>query len=86
MALVNGYSIAPHANLYNAKLEGANLTGAFLTGAYLVGARFTGATVDPEHVPLIEAACRDMISSLRVNSGRTPNPGYGHHPGYGRRR
>ena len=64
------YQIGPGADLIK-----AYLTGAFLTGAYLVGARFTGATVDPEHVPLIEAAHRQMISSLTVNSGRAPNPG-----------
>ena len=73
------------ANLHKADLTGADLRGAKLRGADLLGVNFTFALVDPEHVPLIEAAQREMISTLRVG-GRTPNPGYGHHRGYGRRR
>jgi len=50
------------------------LTGADLTGADLLGANFSSATVDPDHVPLIEAAKREEIGSLRVNGGRAKNP------------
>ena len=74
-----------YARLYNADLAGADLRGAILKETDLLGVNFTFALVDPEHVPLIEAAQREMISTLRVG-GRTPNPGYGHHRGYGRRR
>jgi hypothetical protein len=57
------------ADLTGANLGGAILTGADLTGAFLTGANFAYAKVDPAHVPLIEAACRDMIASLRVRGG-----------------
>jgi hypothetical protein len=50
----------------DANLSGAILTDADLTGADLKGADFTGAQVDPAHVPLIEAAARNMIASLIV--------------------
>ena len=76
------------ARLYNADLAGADLRGAILKETDLLGVNFTFALVDPEHVPLIEAAQREMISTIDV--GRAPNPGYGHHRGhrhgYGRRR
>ena len=72
------------ANLEGANLRGANLSGADLERAKLAGASFMDATADPRHIPLIEAAAREMISTIYV--GRTPNPGYGHHRGYGRRR
>ena len=51
------------ANLYDANLMGANLMGAKLAGANLLNAR-----VDPHHVPLIEAAFRDMTESLKVSA------------------
>ena len=77
------------ANLTDANLEGADLSfagldDADLTGAYLVGAHLLGATVDPHHVPLIEAAHRETISSLKVN-GRTSAPGYGRTSATGRK-
>ena len=72
------------ANLEGANLRGANLSGADLERAKLAGASFMDATADPRHIPLIEAAAREMISTIYV--GHTPNPGYGHHRGYGRRR
>jgi hypothetical protein len=66
------------AYLVGAVLMDANLTGANLTGAVLMGANFYCATLDPAHVPLIEAASRQMLASIRVNPGRTPNPDYGY--------
>ena len=63
------------ADLRGADLRLANLFGAKLQGAVLRGASFYMASVDPHHVPLIEAACRDMIASLKVSGERTPNPG-----------
>jgi hypothetical protein len=67
------------ANLLGAVLTGANLTGADLTGAnltdaLLAGAYFTYATLDPQHVSLIEAACRRMLLTVSVNGGRAKNP------------
>ena len=72
------------ADLRGADLRLANLFGAKLQGAVLRGANFYMASVEPAHVPLIEAACRDMIASLKVNGGRTPNPEFGPRraPGY----
>ena len=61
-----------NSNFRNANFNSANLLGADLTGANLLCASFANATVDPHHVPLIEAAKRAEIESLRVN-GRTPN-------------
>ena len=87
---VNGYRIGRGVDLRKAKLsgadlQGANLYGADLRGANLFGANFAYATVDPAHVPLIEEAKRSEIESLRVNGGRTSNPGHRHHRrGYGR--
>jgi hypothetical protein len=69
------------ANLRNADLSGANLAGANLEGAGLSGANFVGANlegadlrgadlfrafVEEHHVPLIEAAQREIISSLSI--------------------
>ena len=73
------------ANLSGADLRDADLQGADLSGAILVGANFSGATVDPEHIPLIEAAKRAEIASLRVSGGRARNPRhYGPRGRYGR--
>jgi hypothetical protein len=61
------------ANLYWAKLHGAkfyfaNLTNAkYLQNANLTGADFSCATVDPKHIPIIEASKRAEIESLRVS-------------------
>ena len=79
------------AHLNGANLEGADLTGAYLvqadlrhadlrgatlTRAVLAGADFREAKVDAHHVPLIEAAYRDMINSLKVGrDGRASAPG-----------
>ena len=89
------------ANLNSANLEGADLTGAYLvqadlrhadlrgatlTRAVLAGADFREAKVDAHHVPLIEAAYRDMINSLKVGrDGRTSAPGYGRTSASGRK-
>ena len=56
--------------LERARMRGVDLTGADLRGADLQGANLTGATM-PDGT---------------IYSGRAPNPGYGHHHGYGRRR
>ena len=73
------------ANLSCANLLQADLTGADLTDADLLGAHFSSATVDPDHVPLIEAAKRKEIGLLLVNGRRTPNPRhYGPRGRYGR--
>ena len=85
------------ANLRNSSLHGADLHGAFLKGADLTGANLNGAsfgfaTVDPEHIQLIENEHRQMMSTLNsfhsnvtpvprprkvISPGRIPNPGYG---------
>jgi hypothetical protein len=61
------------ADLRGAELRFANLCGAKLEGAKLLHAHFMYNSVDPPHVPLIEAAAREMIASLTVGR-RTPNP------------
>ena len=66
------------AYLVGADLRFADLRGATLTRAWLVGADLREAEVDAHHLPLIEAACRDMINSLKVGRARTPNPGQPH--------
>lgn len=86
------------ADLYNADLTEANLSGSYFVGAdlrgadlrgadlsrcHLYGADFRGAKVDAHHVPLIEAAAREIVSSLEVN-GRTPNPHRGRTPNHHR--
>ena len=53
-------------DLRGADLRTANLSGANLAGADLMGANFAYATVDPAHVPLIEAAKRIEIESLTL--------------------
>jgi uncharacterized protein YjbI with pentapeptide repeats len=62
------------AYLFGANLFAANLLGADLSGAELSGANFANAKVDAHHVPLIEAAQRDMIESLTVSADRASNP------------
>ena len=84
--LIGAHLVGAHlsgANLFMANLAGADLTGAHLFMANLKGANFTNAFVDPEHVPLIEAAHREVVLSLKVG-GRTPNPEFGPRraPGY----
>ena len=76
------------ADLVGADLQDASLTDAFLSGAKLEGAKLAGAsfryaTVDPKHIPLIEEAARDHISTI-IKVGFDPHPGYGHL--HGRRR
>jgi hypothetical protein len=66
------------AYLVGADLRFADLRGATLTRAWLVGADLREAKVDAHQVPLIEAACRDMINSLKVGRDRTPNPNQPH--------
>jgi hypothetical protein len=81
---------AAHADLHGADLSGANLNAATLTcadlcGAYLEdadltdaeldGTNFTEAQVEMRHVPLIQAAAKKMLSSMKISASRTPNPG-----------
>ena len=75
------YEIGPRADLRGADLRFADLAFANLTDADLVGASFMYAIADPGHIPLIEAATRDMISTIDV--GRAPNPGQGTRRGPG---
>jgi hypothetical protein len=76
-AILNNADLAfanlTNAKLYRAKLHGtkfyfANLTNAkYLQNANLTGADFSCATVDPRHIPIIEASKRAEIASLRVS-------------------
>ena len=58
------------AILVEADLTNADLSGADLTDADLTDADFSNAFVDPDHIPLIEAALNKMLTSLRVSGDR----------------
>jgi len=64
------------ANLMGANLYRATLTGAMLDGTFMMGSNLYRVTVSPDQVAAVKQACDMVLSSLRVVSGRAPNPRY----------
>jgi len=71
--VVNGYTIAPGANLRNANftrmdLSGANLSGANLTGAYLVFTNLSGANLSNANLSFADVTGANLVGANLTNT------------------